>query len=273
MGIHGPGGGQRKEKQKWTIEKPKVDNARRLQGTYFIDLWMQSSLHGPRVARCLTMRCLHKCSSNSFCCVLVPDTTKSLPCLNTDMPNAIEWYRQSENFPVSYPITVMAFSLATIEALCSIHRSIHGFVQNCVTTRTLEIFWKIYTPAMLKAIATTEGWRRQTVKPNANPRRDSPNLPVLSPVPVFQMYLPHFQTVFYLAQDIFFASWVVIFLTPVQGRFPQKMLVESWKFPCQQQYCANFNVRSTGKFVALKRTARQNTLALWRPMNLRESVH
>ena len=34
MGIHGPGGGQRKEKQKWTIEKPKVDNARRLQGTF-----------------------------------------------------------------------------------------------------------------------------------------------------------------------------------------------------------------------------------------------
>ena len=160
-----------------------------------------------------------------------------------------------------------------IEALCSILRSIHGFVQNCVTTRTLEIFWKIYTPAMLKATATTKGWRRQTVKPNANPSRDSPNMPVLSPVPVFQMYLPHFQTVFYLAQDIFFASWVVIFLTPVQGRFPQKMLVESWKFSCQQQYCANFNVRSTGKFVALKRTARKNTLALWRPMNLRESVY
>ena len=28
---------KRKEKQKWTIEKPKLDNARRLRGIYFID--------------------------------------------------------------------------------------------------------------------------------------------------------------------------------------------------------------------------------------------
>ena len=28
---------QRKEKQKWTIEKPKLDNARRLRGIYLID--------------------------------------------------------------------------------------------------------------------------------------------------------------------------------------------------------------------------------------------
>ena len=28
---------QRKEKQKWAIEKPKLDNARRLRGIYFID--------------------------------------------------------------------------------------------------------------------------------------------------------------------------------------------------------------------------------------------
>ena len=33
---------------------------------------------------------LDTCSSNSLCCVLVPDTTKSLPCLNTDMSNALE---------------------------------------------------------------------------------------------------------------------------------------------------------------------------------------
>ena len=62
MGVHGPGGSwrrnkrhpglitcgpemwkdmsqaaQRKEKQKWAIEKPKPDNARRLRGIYFID--------------------------------------------------------------------------------------------------------------------------------------------------------------------------------------------------------------------------------------------
>ena len=29
---------KRKEKQKWTIEKPKVDNARKSRGIYFIDL-------------------------------------------------------------------------------------------------------------------------------------------------------------------------------------------------------------------------------------------
>ena len=28
---------KRKEKQKWSIEKRKLDNARRLRGTYFID--------------------------------------------------------------------------------------------------------------------------------------------------------------------------------------------------------------------------------------------
>ena len=28
---------QRKEKQKWAIEKPKLDNARRLRGICFID--------------------------------------------------------------------------------------------------------------------------------------------------------------------------------------------------------------------------------------------
>ena len=29
---------KRQEKQKWAIEKPKLDNARRLRGIYFIDL-------------------------------------------------------------------------------------------------------------------------------------------------------------------------------------------------------------------------------------------
>ena len=28
---------KRKEKQKWAIEKPKLENARRLRGIYFID--------------------------------------------------------------------------------------------------------------------------------------------------------------------------------------------------------------------------------------------
>ena len=28
---------KRKEKQKWTVEKPEIDNARRLRGIYFVD--------------------------------------------------------------------------------------------------------------------------------------------------------------------------------------------------------------------------------------------
>ena len=62
-----------------------------------------SAVHGPNVARCLTMRCLNKCSSNSFCCVLVPDTTKSSPYLNTDMATALEWYRKAKTCPCRIP--------------------------------------------------------------------------------------------------------------------------------------------------------------------------
>ena len=62
-------------------------------------LTSSSAVHGPSVARCLTMRCLDNCSSNSFC-VLVPDTTKSL---KTDMSTALEWYGQSEKCPCRIP--------------------------------------------------------------------------------------------------------------------------------------------------------------------------
>ena len=37
MWKHMSDASKRKEKQKWTIEKPKLDNARRLRGIYFID--------------------------------------------------------------------------------------------------------------------------------------------------------------------------------------------------------------------------------------------
>ena len=47
----------------------------------------------------------------------------------------------------------------------------------------------------------------------------------------------------------------------------KKIRVESRKFRCQPQCFANFNVRSTGKPVALT-SARQTTLALLKPMNL-----
>ena len=74
-----------------------------------------SAVHGPTVARCLTMRRLDNYSSNSLFCVLVPDKTKSSPHLNTDMATALEWFRQGENLSLSCPIAVMAFSLATLK--------------------------------------------------------------------------------------------------------------------------------------------------------------
>ena len=98
------------------------------------------AVHDPSVARCLTMRCLDKCSSNSFCCVLVPNTKKSSPCLNTDMSTALEWYRHGENLPVPCPIAVMPFSLATSKHCAAPFFPYVAFVQNCVLTRTLVVF-------------------------------------------------------------------------------------------------------------------------------------
>ena len=51
------------------------------------------AVHGPSVARSLTMRCFDNYSSNSLCCVLVPDTTNSSPSLNTDMSTALDKHR------------------------------------------------------------------------------------------------------------------------------------------------------------------------------------
>ena len=51
------------------------------------------------------------------------------------------------------------------------------------------------------------------------------------------------------------------------SRISWKMREESWTFRCQPQCLANFNVRRTGKPVALKKT-RQNTLALLKLMNI-----
>ena len=36
---------------------------------------------------------------------------------------------------------------------------------------------------------------------------------------VFEMFFPQIQAVFYSAQDIFFARWIIVFLTPVPSRF------------------------------------------------------
>ena len=51
------------------------------------------------------------------------------------------------------------------------------------------------------------------------------------------------------------------------SKTPWRMRVEIWKFRCQPQCFANFNVRSTGKPDALT-SARQNTFVLLKPMNL-----
>ena len=37
MWKHMSDASKRKEKQKWAVEKPKLENARRLRGIYFID--------------------------------------------------------------------------------------------------------------------------------------------------------------------------------------------------------------------------------------------
>ena len=64
------------------------------------------------------------------------------------------------------------------------------------------------------------------------------------------------------------------FIDPDDIEFMRKMkiLVESWKFRCQQQCLVEFNFNSTGKFVAQLDNARRNMPALLKPTNLRESV-
>ena len=56
------------------------------------------------------------------------------------------------------------------------------------------------------------------------------------------------------------------------SRISWKMLVENWKFRCQPQCLANFNLISTGIPVAQLKNTRQNMLVLLRPTNLPESV-
>ena len=46
------------------------------------------------------------------------------------------------------------------------------------------------------------------------------------------------------------------------------MLVESWKFRCQQRCFVNFNFMSTGRLVAQLKNTGQNTLVVLKPMNL-----
>ena len=66
-----------------------------------------------------------------------------------------------------------------------------------------------------------KGWQRQTVRPNVNPSKDSPNIPVPSPVPTgLREVLPTVPGGFFVLPEIyFFASWNIIFHTPVPGRF------------------------------------------------------
>ena len=51
MWKHMSDASKRKEKQKWAIEKPKLDNARRLRGIYFIDLEDEKFKRTMKIAR------------------------------------------------------------------------------------------------------------------------------------------------------------------------------------------------------------------------------
>ena len=64
------------------------------------------------------------------------------------------------------------------------------------------------------------------------------------------------------------------FIDPADEEFKDilKTRVESWKFRCQLQCLAKLDVISTGRPVAFKRSARQDTLACSKPMSLRESA-
>ena len=63
---------------------------------------------------CLTMRCLDHGHLNFFVAALVRNSTRSSPCLNTETPDSVECYRQSEKFlPRNQPIAVKASSHAT----------------------------------------------------------------------------------------------------------------------------------------------------------------
>ena len=60
------------------------------------------------------------------------------------------------------------------------------------------------------------------------------------------------------------------FIDPDDEEFEDitKIRVESWKFRCQLQCFANFNVISTGKPVAQLKNTRPKMLVLLKPMNL-----
>ena len=66
----------------------------------------------------------------------------------------------------------------------------------------------------------------------------------------------------------------IYFIDPGDGEFKDimKKRVKSWKIRGYPQRLAKFNEISTGGLVALKRSARQNTPALSRPINLRGSA-
>ena len=69
---------KRKEKQKWAIEKPKLDNARRLRGVYFVDpadeefkRFMKKSRRKLEIPMLAAMPCrLQRCPCRETCCAV-----------------------------------------------------------------------------------------------------------------------------------------------------------------------------------------------------------
>ena len=86
-----------------------------------------------RVARCLTMRCLDNCSSGSFCCVLVPDTTKSSPVSEHRRVNCARMVQTRRKLARVISHRCHGILTRNVEArVASYLRSINGFAQKCV---------------------------------------------------------------------------------------------------------------------------------------------
>ena len=81
------------------------------------------------------------------------------------------------------------------------------------------MFCAIFAPTILQAIATTTSGCN-TLRAKASTKKNFPRIPTLLPGRrrVFQMFFPQVQTGFCSVQDIFFSSWIIIFLTPVPSR-------------------------------------------------------
>ena len=103
-----------------------------------------NAVHGPSVARCLTMRCLENCSSNSFWLCPRARHHKVVTVSEHRHGNCARMIRTRRKLARVVSHRCHCILTRNIKALCSVLRSIHGFVQHCVTPRTLVVlFWHL----------------------------------------------------------------------------------------------------------------------------------